>query len=172
MVAIKIIKKQQKYLNLNKGSMVHEPVESIFCFHLSFEEQHQDQPPVRGSSLELIIDISTRELPHRRCTTSSTPSWQEQGKLEWVGCLMVSRITTGLPWSLILQKRWYVHPLSHSILSMSLFEFQFISFISNSVIGAMLALHGSCGWLAYVLFLTYHLDACEQISLGNSCSSK
>ena len=29
-----------------------------------------------------------------------------------------------------------------------------------------LALHTFCGWLAYVLFLTYHLDACEQISLG------
>ena len=29
-----------------------------------------------------------------------------------------------------------------------------------------LALHTFYGWLAYVLFLTYHLDACEQISLG------
>jgi len=29
-----------------------------------------------------------------------------------------------------------------------------------------LALHTFCGWLAYVLFLNYHLDACEQISLG------
>ena len=29
-----------------------------------------------------------------------------------------------------------------------------------------LALHTFCGWLAYVVFLTYHLDACEQISLG------
>ena len=29
-----------------------------------------------------------------------------------------------------------------------------------------LALHTFYGWLAYVLFLTYHLVACEQISLG------
>ena len=29
------------------------------------------------------------------------------------------------------------------------------------------ALHVSYGWLAYVLFHAYHLDACEQISLGN-----
>ena len=29
-----------------------------------------------------------------------------------------------------------------------------------------LALHTLHGWLAYILFLTYHLDACEQISLG------
>ena len=29
------------------------------------------------------------------------------------------------------------------------------------------ALHVSYGWLAYVLFLAYHLDACEQKSLGN-----
>jgi len=28
------------------------------------------------------------------------------------------------------------------------------------------ALHISYGWLAYVLFQSYHLDACEQISLG------
>ena len=111
-------------MNLNKGSMVLEPVESIFCFHLSFEEQHQIQPPVWGSSLKVIIDISTRELPHRRCTTSTTPSWQEQGKLEWPDYLLASRITTSLPWSLILQKRWYVHPLSHSIL---IHEFVWIS---------------------------------------------
>jgi hypothetical protein len=30
---------------------------------------------------------------------------------------------------------------------------------------APLALHDSCGWLACVLFLTYHLNACEQTSL-------
>jgi len=29
------------------------------------------------------------------------------------------------------------------------------------------ALHVSYGWLAYVLFHAYHLDACEQKSLGN-----
>ena len=28
------------------------------------------------------------------------------------------------------------------------------------------ALHVSYGWLAYVLFHAYHLDACEQKSLG------
>jgi hypothetical protein len=28
------------------------------------------------------------------------------------------------------------------------------------------ALHTFYGWLAYILFLTYHVDACEQISLG------
>ena len=28
-----------------------------------------------------------------------------------------------------------------------------------------LALHAFCGWLAYVLFLTDHLNACEKISL-------
>ena len=28
------------------------------------------------------------------------------------------------------------------------------------------ALHAFYGWLAYVLFHTYRLDACEQISLG------
>ena len=28
------------------------------------------------------------------------------------------------------------------------------------------ALHVSCGWLAYVLFHDYHLDACEQKYLG------
>ena len=27
-------------------------------------------------------------------------------------------------------------------------------------------LHGSYGWLAYVLFLAYHLDACEWNYLG------
>jgi hypothetical protein len=152
--------------------MVLELVESIFAFHLLYEEQHQVQPLVWGSSLELIINISTRELPHRHCTTSTTPSWQEQGKLKWPSCLLVNRITTGLPWSLILQKRWYVHHLPHSPLSMSLIEFQFISSISNSTIRAMLALHDPCGWLAYVLFLTHCLDACEQISLGISCWSK
>ena len=31
-----------------------------------------------------------------------------------------------------------------------------------------LALHVSYGWLAYVLFHTYHLDACEQKSLEKS----
>ena len=30
------------------------------------------------------------------------------------------------------------------------------------------ALHGFYGWLAYVLFHAYHLDACEQKSLGNN----
>ena len=29
------------------------------------------------------------------------------------------------------------------------------------------ALHVFYGWLAYVLFHAYHLDACEQKSLGN-----
>ena len=29
-----------------------------------------------------------------------------------------------------------------------------------------LVLHTFYGWLAYALFLTYHLNACEQISLG------
>ena len=29
-----------------------------------------------------------------------------------------------------------------------------------------LVLHTFYGWLAYALFLTYHLDACEQILLG------
>ena len=29
-----------------------------------------------------------------------------------------------------------------------------------------LAQHTFRGWLAYVLFLTYHPNACEQISLG------
>jgi hypothetical protein len=54
----------------------------------------------------------------------------------------------------------------------SLNDVQFLFNKSNSNNGAHLALHDSCGWLAYVLFLTHCLDACEQISLGNSCSSK
>jgi hypothetical protein len=57
-------------------------------------------------------------------------------------------------------------------LPMSLNDVQFLSNKSNSNNGARLALHDSCGWLEYSLFLTYYLDACEQISLGNSCSSK
>ena len=57
----------------------------------------------------------------------------------------------------------------HSPWFLSLNKFQNWSFKSSS--NKMnqhdpLALHTFCGWLAYVLFLTYHLDACEQISLG------
>jgi hypothetical protein len=43
---------------------------------------------------------------------------------------------------------------------------------SNSRNHSRPALHVSYGWLAYVLLHTYNLDACDQISLGNSCSSK
>jgi hypothetical protein len=44
--------------------------------------------------------------------------------------------------------------------------------VTSSNNGALVALQKSCGWLAYVLFLTRYLDACEQISLGNSSLSK
>jgi hypothetical protein len=64
-----------------------------------------------------------------------------------------------------------VHPSSHS-LPTSLNDPQLLSNKSNTNNGALLALHDSCGWLAYILFLTHYIDACEQISLGNSCLSK
>jgi hypothetical protein len=60
-------------------------------------------------------------------------------------------------------------------LTLSTYEFECSSILihkSNSNNGVLPALHDSCGWPAYVLFLTHYLDACEQISLGNSWSSK
>jgi hypothetical protein len=54
----------------------------------------------------------------------------------------------------------------------SLNDLQFLSSESSSNNGAQLSLDDSYGWLAHVLFLTHCLDACEQISLWNSCSSK
>jgi hypothetical protein len=60
-------------------------------------------------------------------------------------------------------------PLS---LPMSLNALQFLSMNQNSNNGALPSLHDSCSWPAYVLYLTHYLDAREQISLGNSCSSK
>jgi hypothetical protein len=44
-------------------------------------------------------------------------------------------------------------PLISLSLPMTLNDFQFLSNKSNSNNGAQLALHDSCGWLAYVLFL-------------------
>jgi hypothetical protein len=70
---VTIIKKTQKYLLFNKGSMVLERVESLSLISLLFEEQHQEQEQVWGSHLDLIIDISIQEQPHKGCMTSSTP---------------------------------------------------------------------------------------------------
>jgi hypothetical protein len=80
----------------------------------------------------------------------------------------VSQITTRLPWSPYPSGVMVCAPFISLSLPTSLNALQFLSSESNSNNGALLSLHDSYGWLAYALFLTRYLDACEKISLGNS----
>jgi hypothetical protein len=129
MVTKKHKSKTKNFLS-NKGSLILEPIKSILCFHL-FEEQHPYKHQCGGV---LSSSLSTQPLKNSHTGTAQHRlHLHDKSKVNWSGpaALFVSRITTGLPWSRILQKQWYVHPLPHSTLSMSLIEFQFISFLST-----------------------------------------